>query len=170
MKIKSLRYAAALLAILLIPAAAQAQAYKWRDEKGSTVYSDKPPPPNIPPGNVLQAPKLKQSAPDAVSAKGGAATGGAKVNAPLTLAEREAESKKRAAEAAKKSLDDGKKAEQETARLDGCRQLRTQLASLDSGQRQVRFDEKGERFFLNDAQMSAEKAKVSQDLMANKCP
>lgn len=170
MKHKSLKYMAALIALLLIPVAVQAQAYKWRDEKGGIVYSDKPPPANIPPGNILQAPKLKQAAPDAAPSKANSAAAAPKTAAPLTLAEREAESKKRAAEAAKKSLDDGKKAEQETARLDGCRQLRAQLASIDSGQRQARFDEKGERYFLSDAQLTAEKAKVSQDLMASKCP
>ena len=166
----SLAGIAALTALLLLPAAAHAQAYKWRDEKGSVVYSDKPPPSNIPPGNILQAPKLKQSAPDVVGAKGGVASGGAKAAAPLSLAEREAESKKRGAEAAKKSAADAQKTEQENARLEVCKQLRAQLASLDSGQRQRRFNEKGEPYVLDDSQLATDKAKVSQQLMTNKCP
>ena len=161
---------AVLTTLLLLPAVVHAQAYKWRDEKGSIVYSDKPPPPNIAPGNILQAPKLKQSAPDVVGAKGGVASGGAKTAAPLSLAEREAESKKRGAEAAKKSAEDAKKAEQDNARLEVCRQLRAQLASVDSGQRQRRLNDKGEPYFLDDSQLAADKAKVSQQLMTNQCP
>lgn len=166
----SLGTLAALTALLLLPVVVQAQAYKWRDEKGSIVYSDKPPPSNISPGNILQAPKLKQSAPDVVGAKGGVASGGAKAAAPLSLAEREAESKKRGAEAAKKSAEAAKQAEQDNARLEVCRQLRSQLASIDSGQRQRRFNEKGEPYFLDDSQLAADKAKVSQQLMTSKCP
>ena len=166
----SLTWLATLAALLLLPAAVHAQAYKWRDEKGSVVYSDKPPPSNIPPGNILQAPKLKQSSPDVVGAKGGVASGGVKTVAPLSLAEREAESKKRGAEAAKKSAEDAKKAEQENARLEVCGQLRAQLASVDSGQRQRRLNDKGEPYFLDDSQLAADKVKVSQQLMTNKCP
>jgi Domain of unknown function (DUF4124) len=166
----SLACIAALTSLLLLPAIGHAQAYKWRDDKGSIVYSDKPPPSNIPPGNVLQGPKLKQSAPDVVSAKGGVTTGGAKASAPLTLAEREAESKKRSAEAAKKSAEEAKKAEADSARLEVCKQLRSQLASIDSGQRQRRVNEKGEPTILDDAQVAAEKARVSQQLASNTCP
>lgn len=166
----SLACIAALTALLLLPAIGHAQAYKWRDEKGGIVYSDKGPPPNIPPGNILQAPKLKQSAPEVVSAKGGVVTGGAKSSAPLTLAEREAESKKRNADAAKKSAEDAKKAEADNARLETCKQFRGQLASIDSGQRQRRVDEKGEPYFLDDAQLSSEKTRVSQQLASNNCP
>ena len=166
----SLACTAVLTALLLLPAIGHGQAYKWRDEKGSIVYSDKPPPPNIPPGNILHAPKLKQSAPDVVSAKGSVASGGAKASAPLTLAEREAESKKRGAEAAKKVAEDAKKADADSARLETCKQLRIQLASIDSGQRQRRVNEKGEAVFLDDAQISAEKARVSQQLASNSCP
>ncbi len=161
---------AAFTALLLLPAIGHAQAYKWRDEKGSVVYSDKPPPSNISPGNILQGPKLRQTAPDVAVAKGGVATGSAKASAPLTLAEREAESKKRNAEAAKKSAEDAKKSEADNVRLENCKQLRGQLASIDSGQRQRRVDEKGEPYFMDDAQTSAEKAKVSQQLASNKCP
>ena len=166
----SLACIAALTTLLLLPATGQAQAYKWRDEKGSIVYSDKPPPPNIPPGNILQSPKLKQSAPDVVSAKGGVASSSAKIAAPLTLAEREAESKKRNAEATKKSAENAKKAEAENSRLEGCQQLRGQLAAIDTGQRQRRVNDKGEFYFLDDAQLSAEKSNVSRQLASNNCP
>ena len=170
MKSKFLACAAGLVALTLLSAVAHAQAYKWRDEKGSMVYSDKPPPPNIPPGSILHAPKLKQSAPELVTAKGGVASGSAKTSAPLTLAEREAESKKRSAEAAKKAAEDAKKNEQENARLDTCNQFRAQLASIDSGQRLRRVNDKGEPYFLDESQIAAEKAKVSQQLMTYKCP
>ena len=51
---KTSRLLALCLGIAIaLPGAALAQAYKWRDEKGGMVFSDTPPPPNIPRANIL---------------------------------------------------------------------------------------------------------------------
>lgn len=165
----------AVIVVIALPAAALAQAYKWRDEKGQVVYSDQPPPKNIPPGNVLQAPKPSAAALAAAAATSGAAASApagkaaAKPVAPKSTAEQEAEYKKRQLESQKKAKEDGDKAAQEQQRVAACASLRQSLAGLEAGQRISRTDDKGERYIINDEQRAAEIAKARQDMAAAKC-
>lgn len=175
-RLKQFAIAAVLIAIGL-PSAALAQAYKWRDEKGQTVYSDQPPPKNIPPGNILQAPKplaaalaAAASAPTsgaAVSAPAGKAA--AKPAAPKSVAEQEADFKKRQLDSQKKGKDAADKAAEEQRLVAACAGLRQAVAGLEAGQRISRHDEKGERYFINDEQRATEIAKAKQDMAASKC-
>ena len=158
---------------IALPGAALAQAYKWRDEKGGVVFSDTPPPPNIPRANILQAPRGKM--PAAAPAPGAAVTASPAVNAaaapagPKTVAEREADFKKRQLADQKKTKEDGAKSEQEQQRQTACESQRQNLAALESGQRIVRTDSKGERYFVEDEQRAKDIAKARQDLAAAKC-
>ena len=160
-----------------LPGTALSQAYKWRDEKGGMVFSDQPPPSNIPRANILQAPKLTPS----VAAKSGApATGGASATAPAgkpapkpaaapkSTAEQEADYKKRQLEAQKKAKEDGDKSAQEQQRVAACASLQQALKGLEGGQRVSRVDEKGERYFINDDQRAADIAKAKQELADRK--
>ena len=177
-----------VLASIVLPGAALAQAYKWRDEKGQIVYSDQPPPKNIPPGNILQAPKAAPAAKEsqspavtnaaATTPAGATATAQASGNkgtqkpgtaGPKSVAEQEADYKKRQIEAQKKAKEDTDKAAQEQQRLASCSGLRGNLAALESGQRIVRTDEKGERTSIDDTQRAADIAKAKQDMAAAKC-
>lgn len=171
---KTSRLLALCLGIAIaLPGAALAQAYKWRDEKGGMVFSDTPPPPSIPRANILQAPKGK--IPAAAPAPGAAATGSPAVNAatgpaaPKTVAEREADFKKRQLADQKKAKEEGEKSEQEQQRKAACESQRQNLTSLESGQRIVRTDSKGERYFVEDEQRAKDIAKARQDMAAAKC-
>ena len=165
----------AVVVAIALPGAALAQAYKWRDEKGQMVYSDQPPPKNIPPGNVIQAPKPSAAALAVAAATGGAAVSApagkaaAKPAAPKSVAEQEAESKKRQLESQKKSKEDADKAAQEQQRVAACASLRQSLAGLEGGQRVSRTDDKGERYFINDEQRAADIAKAKQEMAAARC-
>lgn len=168
---------AALLVSIMLPGAALAQSYKWRDEKGQIVYSDQPPPKNIPPGSILQAPKPTAAA---LAAAAAASTSGAAVSSPAgktaakpaspkSVAEQEAEYKKRQLESQKRGKEESDKAAQEQQRVAACASLRQALAGLEGGQRISRTDEKGERFFINDEQRAADIAKAKQEMAAAKC-
>lgn len=179
----------AITAVILavgLQGAALAQAYKWRDDKGQIVYSDQPPPKNIPPGNIIQGPKAASAAkgpatPIPVAATPAVATAGAAASAqstkgapkpaagPKSVAEQEADYKKRQIEAQKKAKEDADKATQEQQRQASCTGLRQNLAGLEGGQRISRIDEKGERSFIDDAQRAADIAKAKQDLTAARC-
>ena len=174
---KSSHLAALALGLAIAcPGAALAQAYKWRDEKGGIVFSDTPPPPNIPRANILQVPKGKFApAPASAAASGAPASGSPSVSAkaeafvPKTTAEREADFKKRQLEAQKKAKEEGEKTAQDQQRSANCDALRQNLVALESGQRVARVDSKGERYFVDDEQRVKEVAKVRQDMAASKC-
>ncbi len=168
--------ALALGLAIACPGAAFAQAYKWRDEKGGIVFSDTPPPPNIPRANILQGPKGKfVPAPASAAGSGAPASGSpavsakAEASAPKSTVEREVDYKKRQIEAQKKTKEEGEKSAQEQQRQAHCDSLRQNLMALDSGQRIARTDSKGERYFVDDEQRAKDAAKARQDMAASKC-
>jgi hypothetical protein len=164
----TLAIAAALLgAVLTMPAEAQ---WKWRDKSGQTQYSDLPPPPTVPEGDILSKPHSSKGrvvvsqAPLAASAAGSAASGAL---APKTVdPELEARRSKAEAElAAKQKVEEIKVA---AARTENCTRARAQMRSFDSGVRISRTNEKGEREILDDKQR-AEEAKRTRDIIASDC-
>lgn len=152
--IRSLSCAAIFAGLAMTPIA-NAQVYKCIDANGKTIYSQAPCPANTKSSNISTKPVAPP--PAAASPDGKAdAKAAAKSSGPKTAAELEQEFRKRRTEqdeAAKKSQD--KLAEAKT-REENCKASRNQLASLESGARQARIDEKGERAFLNDEQIARE--------------
>lgn len=135
-------------------AAASAQQYKWTDKNGRVQYGDAPPPgvkaTALRPPPAAPAPAAKPADPNA--AKKG----------PLTPAEREAEYRKRQQEAAK---DRDKLAQEEQAaraKKENCARAQDYLRNLQSGQRLSGVDSKGERYYLDEAQIAQETAKAQQ--------
>ena len=165
-----------LAGCLVVPGAAMAQLYQWRDANGRTVFSDSPPPPSIPPGNIVKNPKTRP-APAAAEEKhaddgkatASAAGTAAKADGPKSIAEREAEFKKRQAEAAAKAEKDQKLASDEKRREDQCRGMRQSLAALEAGQRVRRFNDKGEPYFLDDAERARDVDKYRREMATAKC-
>ena len=173
---------------LLLPGIASAQLYQWRDTNGRVVFSDTPPPPGIPPGNIMKAPKARAapppaSAPAAAGAVAGAAGAtpaagtaaapgaptAAKTGGQKSVAEREADFKKRQAESDEKSKKDAETAANDSRREDQCRGLRQSLAALEGGQRVRRFNDKGEPYFVDDAERAKDTERVRRDMAAAKC-
>ena len=91
-----------------------------------------------------------------------AASGGEAGKAPKTAAEQEQAFRQRRAEAEEKAKKDEKVAQETKAKDAYCASARRELASLQSGQRIVRTDDKGERVFLEDAQIQQEIARVQR--------
>ena len=166
-----------LLSILLLAlAAADATAqYKWRDANGRTVYSDLPPPVSAAPSVVLDAPARQASSVATVGSGGSADQTVAKDKAapvtraaPLTPADRELESRKRAAEKTAAERKTAATADRDREMAEQCAQARSNLEAVDSGMRLAQINSKGEREILDDAQRAA-RADQARNVMKAAC-
>lgn len=158
-----------------------AQMYQWKDQNGRTVFSDSPPPPNIPPGNIIKAPKPVQRAPapaaapaaTADPAKAAAGAEGAadapKAATPKPPVDQAAEFRKRQAEQAEAQKKAAEAAAEEQRRAELCSTFRRNLAALESGQRIRRTNDKGEPYFLEDNDRSREIERIRRDMSSSKC-
>ena len=131
------------IAALLVALAANAQVYEWKDDKGKTHYSDKPP--------VTTAParKLADPAPGAVASP-----------AQPSTAERELDFRKRQKDAQDKAEKDRQQQTAAKEKTEACEAARRQLELLESGERIVQRDANGERAYLDDAQRQQETEKT----------
>jgi hypothetical protein len=131
---------------------ALAQQYKWTDKNGRVQYGDAPPP------GVKAAPlRPPPAAPAAKAADPKAAKKG-----PLTTAEKEAEYRKRQQDAAKEREKLAQEEQAAAATTENCTNAQEVLRTLQSGQRISRTDAKGERYYLDDAQIAQETAKAQR--------
>ena len=164
-----------MLALLLaLPAAAQ---WKWRDAQGRITVSDRPPPREVPERDILPRPANPQPQRAAAPAPAGTdptageaaappVASAAAASAPPSALEREVQARRRAAEAesaAKARAEEQKNAE---LRADNCRRARGHLATIQSGQRMARTNDKGEREFLDDAARARELQRTNEVIAA----
>jgi hypothetical protein len=133
-------------------AAGMAQQYKWTDKNGRTQYGDVPPP------GVKATPlRPPPSAPAAEAAAPNAAKKG-----PLTPAEKAAEYRKRQQEASKEREKLAQEQQAAEAKKENCARAQDALRTLQSGQRLSGIDAKGERYYLDEAQIARETARAQQ--------
>lgn len=126
--------------------------YSWKDAGGQVHYSDMPPP-DAKVRTVRQGSIAPQ--PPARTAEGGEAAAAASPSSQQSYAEKELAFRKRRAEAAEAEEKARKAQANDQARQRECAENRAQLTALESGQRMSRFDENGERVFLDDDERSA---------------
>jgi len=136
-----------VLALAALPA--WAQQYKWVDQDGRVRYGDVPPP-------GVNAQRLRPPSGPAAPAT---ATGAKKGEKALTP---EQAFQKRQQEAAK----DAEKAAQSDAaaaeKRENCQRAQESLRTYESGGRISRTDAKGERYYLDDAQIQQGAAQARQ--------
>lgn len=116
--------------------------YQWKDKSGQIVYSDNPPPGNIPSRRLRRDAVGEISGQDAAPAK--------------SVADQDLEMKKRQQEQSEKQAKSDKESADSKARAQNCEMAKNQLAALESGQRIARFNAQGEREYLDDAQRATE--------------
>ena len=133
--------------MLLVAPQAWAQVYKCVDAAGSTVYSQSP----CPPGQSAKVLSRKPAAvPDAPATKGGAKPA---ANPEQEYRKRQKEREEADKKAAEQSADAKRREE-------NCARARQQVAQYDLGGRQTGINDKGERYFLDDSQISQGKARA----------
>lgn len=140
--------------------------YQWIDKDGRRVFSDRAPPADVPSKNVLSQPRgpaVSTAAPAAAVAATPAASAASASGVDKAL-----EDKKKQAEAAEAAQKKAEEAKQAAARADNCKRARNAKATLDSGMRMARLNDKGERIVLDDAQRAAETQRVNA-IIASDC-
>ena len=160
--------------VCTLPLVAAAQ-WQWIDKDGRKVYSDRSPPADIPAKNILKQPgNARMPSPHPVIEGVNTPVAAASAAAPAASApklsgkDKELEDKKKqaeAAEAAKKKAADEKFAQ---AKAENCTRAKETKATLDSGHRIARLNEKGEKEFLDDKQRDAEVKRI-QTIIARDC-
>jgi len=168
-----------LLVACTLPLAASAQ-WQWVDKTGRKVYSDRPPPADIPEKSILKQPGSgARSAPAAAapapsgsaSAAVAAASAGVKAaaSAPkLSGKDAELEAKKKQAE--QEEANKKKAAEDKLAadRAQNCDRAKGNLKMLQSGRRMQQTNAQGEPEIMTDETRAAE-TKRTQEIIASDC-
>lgn len=148
-------------ALWVMSIAASAQ-WQWLEADGRKVFSDRPPPADVPPKNILKQPGGRGTPPPAATAPAqpdspAAATSAAAASAPRLAGKDPAlEARKKQAEEAEAAR---KKAEEEKYARDkaqNCERARRAMTTLKSGVRIQQTNAKGEREYLDDAGRNAE--------------
>ena len=145
------------IAFFSLSGVTQAQINKCVDANGKTVYLQGPCPKGAKSSTVAPAP-----APSSASGVTAKADDAAKATGPKTTAELEQEFRKRQqdqADARKKEEDRLAQAKNDQ---ENCAAARRQLSGFELGGRQASINEKGERVFLDDAQIEKEKERARQ--------
>jgi hypothetical protein len=160
--------ALAVVACCALPLAAVAQ-WQWIDKDGRRVFSDKSPPPEIPARNILKAPhgRALPVEPEPAVAAASAAARPASATLKVSGKDKALEEKKKQAEAAE--AEKKKAAEREFAekKSENCKRAKEAKATLDSGIRLSRVNEKGEREVLDDAQRAVEGRRLDEAIASN---
>lgn len=147
-----------LLIVLAFAGPAQAQIKCWTNADGKRACGDAPPP-GAKVRTVKDAPASAGAAPAA--AKDGAAKDAKK--GPLTAAEQDQDYRKRQIEAQKAAAKAEQEQKEATAKKENCERSQLMVRAMESGQRISRTDAKGERYFLDDAQVAQELSKARQN-------
>jgi hypothetical protein len=143
-----------LVFILGFAAAASAQQYKWVDQDGKVRYGDVPPP-------GVKATRLK---PPATGSASSAPASGAQKDSGAKALSPEAAFRKRQEDAEKERMKEAKAEQDKAENAENCARAQEALRALESGQRISRTDPKGERYYLEDAQIAQETAKARESV------
>jgi hypothetical protein len=157
--------------LLCLAAAGAAQAqWKWRDAKGNVQYSDMPPPAGTPDKDILQRPAAVR--PTIVVSPPGAPASAASAPSPAGSAPTRAEQEAGARARQERDSQTVKQKEEEkriaAVRRDNCQRAQAQLRDLQSGNRIMRTNDKGERVFMDETQIAAEVSRA-RDVMTSEC-
>ena len=149
----SMKHVFIACAATVFAVAANAQIFQWKDAKGKTVYSDKPPP-----GGITQKRVITSKAPAAPAA-----------NPTTTLAEKDMAFRKRQQEAQEKSSQEAQDQKALAQKKQRCDNIQRNTRVLESGVRIAQVNDKGERYFLEDKERKAELDKTRQALQEAEC-
>ena len=157
---------AALLLALALPASAQ---WAWKDQNGRLVYSDQAPPASVKPAQIVRQPgaSTTASAPAAVPGQAGDAKADASRGGPKSVAEQEAEFRKRQKERTDAEAKSQRDEQLLAMKAAECERQRGYLRSLEDGNRIFQTTTSGEREVIDDSKRDAEVRRVRESLIKN---
>ena len=165
-----------LLALLGLATSASAQ-WMWLDKDGHKIFSDRPPPTDIPDDKILKHPHIVEKPLVITADQNGDSMGGSpdansqNDSAPPhteTAADRELQARKKRAAEAEQARQAANNERQAKARADNCNRAKQGMNTLNSGVRLSRVNDKGEREFLDPADIAAERQR-NQELINSEC-
>lgn len=143
--------------------------WQWIDKDGRKVFSDRPPPQDIPEKSILKQPAGRLPAAVAPATQAAADGAPAPANTPrVNGKDKELEEKKAQAdaeEAAKKKAEEERQAK---IRADNCARARQAKVAYEPGRLLVQTNAQGERVFVDDAARAAE-IKRLDGIIASDC-
>ena len=172
-----------LLAVACTWAMGAAAQWQWIDKDGRKVFSDRPPPQEIPEKSILKQPggtRPTRTAPAVVPAEGApgaapataattpAAAAKPAASAPGSGKDKELEEKKAQAEAAEVAKKKAEEAKVAKAKAENCTRARQAKAAFDSGRPITQSNAQGERIFLDEAGRAAESKRID-GVIASDC-
>jgi hypothetical protein len=168
MKIRS-----ALFTLVFIGVCSSAMAqWQWLDKDGRRVFSDRPPPTDIPEKSIIKRPGGAAKAPEVQSAAPADGQASAPAKAAAPSGDKELEAKKKQIEKQAADADAAKrKAEEDRiakAKAENCSRARTSLDTINSGVRISTVNSAGEKVILDDAARASERARV-QSVVDSDC-
>lgn len=162
-----------LALVYALPLCASAQ-WQWLDKEGRKVFSDLPPPMDVPAKNIVKQPAprpaqiLVTPALDSTGAPAKAAVDApAAAKAASTGKDKELEEKKAmadAADAARKKAEEDKAAK---ARAENCTRAKQSKTSLETGRPMMLINAQGERVFMDEAARKAELQRLQEIITAD---
>lgn len=136
--------------------------WQWVDKDGHRVFSDRPPPANVPDKNILKRPGGRgAAAAPADPAETAAPAAPAGVDKSLAEKKKQAD----AADAAKRKADEERNAR---IRAENCARAQQAKAGVEAGGRMTRINERGEREFMDESAIAAESQRL-QGLINENC-
>ena len=143
--------------------------WQWIDKDGRKVFSDRPPPQEIPDKSILKQPgggripaAVAPAAPAAVAAS-------APASAPrLSGKDKELEEKKAQADAEEATKKKAEEERQAKARAENCTRARQAKVNYESGRLRVQTNAQGERVFVDEAARAAETKRLD-GIIASDC-
>lgn len=168
---KQLCRIAGLALFCAIPLVAAAQ-WQWVDRNGQKIFSDSPPPPDVPESKILKRPGARPASTAALPAASGASSARPAASSAAQAASRPASSASAAAEAQKQAAEAAarKVAEEKLAKdkAENCARAKQALATLNTGQRIRQTNAKGELEYVTDEQRAAESKRL-QGMVGSDC-
>lgn len=148
---------------LLVAIATPAQAqWKWKDARGQVHVSDIPPPREVQDKDILQRPSPAQR-----RASPAASAPAASAPAARPTVDPEIEARRKRAEAEQQAKAAAENDKIASLRAENCQRARRHLASLETGQRLARTNDKGEREVLDDKARAEEVAHARRAIDAD---
>ena len=159
-----------LLAVACTWAMGAAAQWQWIDKDGRKVFSDRPPPQEIPDKSILKQPgpgvPRTAAAPAAAAAQPASAPKLA-ASAPGSGKDKALEEKKAQAEAAEAAKQKAEEEKLAKAKADNCARARQAKAAFDSGRPITQSNAQGERVFLDEAGRAAEARRIDGIIAAD---
>ncbi len=158
-----------LLALMMYSICAFADVNKWVDDKGRVHYSDEPPPSSAK-KLISSTPKSRRSSDSSdltesdKAQESGTPAEQVEPDEPKSIAEREAELKKKQIADQEKAAKAAKQQAIKEANQENCNQARLSLKTLQSDMRIMELDAKGEQTYLDDNQRQQRITKIQQDI------